>query len=150
MDGELLRNLKSTSEMNWKEIGEQLDISRSMLIFVLKGQKRLGRDNLQRQVDLAAAWSSRGVFNSPSKVDALDSTEGSNGTTDMMRREITDLRLRLSSDERREAEQLDIVRNLSKLVAPNRTGHGHSPASPPAGPAYGTNCGNSRSKAKAG
>lgn len=70
-DGGRLQSLKSTTGKTWEQIRAELGISRSMLFSVLKGDKRLGRDNLAALDNMQKVQCSSGVPVSTQKRDCV-------------------------------------------------------------------------------
>lgn len=109
-DGRRLEALKSATGKTWDAIIEDLGVSRSMLFSVLKGSKRLGRDNLSRLCEIEAAQSSAGKRHDAPVVYSAREGPSAYGTPEMLRAENEALRAELR-------QALDSISNLSKALA---------------------------------
>lgn len=157
-----LRRCRMAAGMQGKELASRSGISSPYLTQLEKGQRLPSEDLLNRlahELQVTSHWLLHGDHHQHARLTSPADTQESNhaepmtvredrddayGSLESLRRENAELRERAARSERREAELLEIVRNLTAPAA------GRTRADAPATPAYGAVCGtNKKERAEA-
>lgn len=104
--------------MAWSDISKELNVSRSMCHAVMRNDKRLGRDSLERLNVLEAKLETDGSHPAQQTVDISKEPRADENPLALLRAENASLKAEL-------AKALDTISNLSKALA----GMNNSPAS---------------------